>query len=198
MLRRSFTIFVFIGLSLSGCATPARYLSRESTGGIVAIDSNTNSWPSYNRKRAEELMAAHFPGGYEIIREDEVVVGQTTTNNTLTNRETQPTWNPLVDKEQVTTTQTSSTQDRTEWRIYYRPKTFTTSTLPQEGKSIIPASNLNTEGMVSPETFPDENGTSNDPRAPKRTNQQMNPFKKNPDMLPNGGRSTRPTLNIGN
>jgi hypothetical protein len=72
MLRRSFTIFVFIGLSLSGCATPARYLSRESTGGIVAIDSNTNSWPSYNRKRAEELMAAHFPGGYEIIREDEL------------------------------------------------------------------------------------------------------------------------------
>ena len=28
------------------------------------------------RKKAEKLMAEHFPGGYEIVRKEEVVVGQ--------------------------------------------------------------------------------------------------------------------------
>src|SRR5947209_14583421 len=41
-----------------------------------AIPSNTNSWPTYHRKSAEELMAKKCPNGYVIDSEGEVVVGQ--------------------------------------------------------------------------------------------------------------------------
>jgi hypothetical protein len=106
----SITLFVVVGLS--GCANPARYVVREDTGGIVAIPNNSNAWPSYNRKHAEELMSQHYPEGYEIIREEDTVTGQVTNNTQI-----KPTL--FTGEEQATT---NTTTDHTEWRIYYRPK----------------------------------------------------------------------------
>ncbi len=45
-------------------------------GGIVAIPSNCNSWPYNYRDHAEKLMAMRCPGGYDIVGEQEVIVGQ--------------------------------------------------------------------------------------------------------------------------
>ena len=60
-----------------GCS-PARYVMRDAYTGVVAIPANTNHWPSHNRDAARELMKEHFPDGYVIDREEEVVVGQST------------------------------------------------------------------------------------------------------------------------
>ena len=59
-----------------GCA--ARQVLKEPDYGIVAIPRNTNHWPSHYRDKADEVMREHFPGGYVIVREEEVVTGQTT------------------------------------------------------------------------------------------------------------------------
>jgi hypothetical protein len=122
MSRRLLSITFFAVMGLSGCANPARYVARESNGGVIAIPNNTNSWPSYHRKRADELMLKHFPDGYEIVREEEAVVGQVTTNNVQSNTQQKPTGNPFLQEEQTTTSTTTATSDRTEYRIYYRPR----------------------------------------------------------------------------
>ena len=64
-------------VGLGGCAS-ARYVAVDADGGIVAIPNNTNCWPTYNRKAAEELMRQKCPQGYVIDREGEAVVGDET------------------------------------------------------------------------------------------------------------------------
>jgi hypothetical protein len=44
--------------------------------GVVAIPSNTNSWPNYYHNQAEELIRQNCPNGYEIVQEEECVTGQ--------------------------------------------------------------------------------------------------------------------------
>src|SRR5215472_4112557 len=65
---------------LSGCGG-ARYIVQDQDGGVVAIPSNTNYWPMHYRDEAEKLMKQKCPQGYIIDREQEVVVGQTTTGS---------------------------------------------------------------------------------------------------------------------
>ena len=172
---------IFAGLlGLSGCANPARYVVRESSGGIVSVPNNSNAWPSYNRRHAEELMAQHYPNGYEVIREEETVVGQVTTNNTQTNHETKPTPSPFLAKEETQTRETTSTQDRTEWRIYYRPKPTSWTESPvgtaanQKDSAILPTG-----------------GTG----GPRYDNLNSPPSLRG-DMLPGSG-SVKPTVNFG-
>ena len=91
-------------LAISGCQQ-ARYVLRTADEGVVAIPSN-NSWPINHREKAVELMAAHFPNGYVIDREEEVVVGVETAQR---GQEDEDSWYSGT----VTT-------DKTEWRITYR------------------------------------------------------------------------------
>src|SRR5882672_790752 len=66
-----------------GCGS-ARYVMQDQHGGVVAIPSNNNSWPTHYRDEAEKMMKQKCPQGYVIEREEEVVVGQTTTDKTDT------------------------------------------------------------------------------------------------------------------
>lgn len=104
---------------LTGCNN-ARYVTVNSQGGVVAIPDNSNHWPDYNRRHAEELMQAKCPGGYVIDREEEVVVGTHQYTDTTSEKK----GDPLLAALQVAPMRedvhehTSST-NVTEWRITY-------------------------------------------------------------------------------
>src|SRR5437879_1671072 len=68
-------------VGISGCVSPARLVATDANYAIVAIPSNTDTWPNHYRKHAEELMNAKFPRGYVIDKEEEVVVGTTQFTN---------------------------------------------------------------------------------------------------------------------
>ena len=73
------TVIALLSLALVmqlGCA--ARQVLKDPDYGVVAIPNNTNRWPSRYRDKADEIMSQHFPAGYEVVREEEVIVGQTT------------------------------------------------------------------------------------------------------------------------
>jgi hypothetical protein len=78
----------------------------DAEGGVVAIPHNTDSWPTYYRKSAEELMSQKCPGGYVIDQEGEVAVGQQVTQQRLAN-----------DAGQTTVTRTLK-----EWQIHFHAK----------------------------------------------------------------------------
>ena len=117
---RTLTLALILACTV-GCAS-GRYVAKQPDGGIVAIPANTNSWPSYNRDHAHDLMRAHFPAGYVIEKEEEVVTGtQTKTNNSVKTKEFgKDTFGPDIkvhDHDQTTTT-----MNTTEWHIFYRKK----------------------------------------------------------------------------
>jgi hypothetical protein len=66
--------------SAPGCATTqgVRYVYQDGQFGVVGIPENTDRWPTHYRRQAEQLMAAHFPEGHEIVRAEEVVEGSRT------------------------------------------------------------------------------------------------------------------------
>ncbi len=105
-------------LTMVGCAN-ARLVSSTPTGGIVAVPDNTDSWPSHNMTKARELMSQQCPGGYSIVKQEEVVVGQTTTNNTQRDTNAVPITKGLT-ATQSTTRDTTQVQNQTEWRIWYQ------------------------------------------------------------------------------
>jgi len=76
---RSLALMAFVASAtiLVGCQS-ARYVLKEPDRGVVAIPVSALNWPVNHRKAAEKLMADHFPEGYVIDREEEVVVGQRT------------------------------------------------------------------------------------------------------------------------
>jgi hypothetical protein len=122
MSRRSGYVGVVAILlaGLSGCCN-ARLVSLDQNGGVVAIPSNTNFWPTYYRDKAEALIAQKCPEGYQIEREEEFVVG--TTHIVRTN--TEKTGDPLLAALKIApieeqTTQTTSSTDQTEWRIWFQ------------------------------------------------------------------------------
>ena len=122
MLR---TVSFSVLLGLCGCAQ-ARVVMSDSYGGVVAMPSNTNSWPCYNRKHAEELMAQKCPQGYVIEQEGEVVTGQSTMVHTEGNQDSAA-YRVLgvghVDR-------TTNVQNVTEWRIHFRAKDAPASVPP--------------------------------------------------------------------
>jgi hypothetical protein len=110
-------LMVAVLLGLCGCSS-ARFVVVDGDHGIVSIPSNSNSWPSYNRDAADELLRKRFPQGYVIDREEESVVGQDVTvdhsndNNTNTARVTGVTTDRSVER----------TRNVTEWHIFFHAK----------------------------------------------------------------------------
>lgn len=74
-------------LTAVGCATTGdvRYVYQDGQFGVVGLPKNTSQWPTNYRKRAEALMAKHFPQGYEVIRAEEVVEGSRVLTSNGTN-----------------------------------------------------------------------------------------------------------------
>lgn len=111
---------------ITGC-NAARCVHVDPDGGIVAIPSNTNSWPYYHRDKAEALIRQKCPTGFEIVSETEVVTGQTSQTDSQTDTQQAPALAvgglavPLGQSQQ-NTQQTTRTTDVTEWRIQYRRK----------------------------------------------------------------------------
>jgi len=85
----------------------ARLVLVERGGGAVAIHRNTSAY----REKAVALMAQQCPRGYDIVREEEVVTGETFT----TERSTE------FDKfsEELRTTEEERSRRTTEWRITF-------------------------------------------------------------------------------
>ena len=115
-----------------GCAS-ARYVSKGPNEGVVAIPCDNQT----NRRKAEELMANHFPSGYEVIFEEETPVGTVTHVQKKTQDEgiALMSFQPDPDSEHQAglklnlpgathrhTHATYTTEDKTEWRIHYRKK----------------------------------------------------------------------------
>jgi hypothetical protein len=67
-------------LPTTGCMKPivARYVYQDHDFGVVAIPMNTYLGKASFRDEADELMARHFPDGYEIVRAEEVNEGERT------------------------------------------------------------------------------------------------------------------------
>jgi hypothetical protein len=69
---------LWLCLSTSGCATPmvARYIYQDVEFGVVGIPVNNYQRKTDFRAQAEGLMSRHFPEGYEIVRAEEVNLGE--------------------------------------------------------------------------------------------------------------------------
>ncbi len=123
MQRLMLASLFILAVTSGGCATPARYIERQPDSGVIAIPTNTNAWPSYNRNDAFALIQKHVGSDYEIVEEREVATGQTTHQNQLVDQ--QPGFNPgnpLFASQRQTVQQSTTTQDVTEWRIAYRKR----------------------------------------------------------------------------
>jgi hypothetical protein len=128
--QAAFLLVALMGVpSLSGCAN-ARYLQVDQNTGVVAMPANTNCWPTYYRDHAEALIRQQCPGGYEVVHEEESVVGQVAHTHTDSETRPPPTVNlggvvgvavPLGNTEERTR-ETTNFENVTEWRIYYRAK----------------------------------------------------------------------------
>jgi hypothetical protein len=116
--------FVLLVACAGGCAPVgvARHVLQVPDGGVIAMPSNAE----WHRAKAHDLMTARFPQGYEIDREEEVVVGQTTTHNTRTDTESMDLVGtkklPFGTLDTSRTTKTVNTHDQTEYRIHYRSR----------------------------------------------------------------------------
>ena len=64
----------------AGCASDqaVRYVYQDGDFGVIGLPENTDVPPTHYRQRAEKLMADHFPGGYQVVRAEEVVEGERT------------------------------------------------------------------------------------------------------------------------
>ncbi len=92
----------------------------------MAIPNNSNQWPEYNYKHAEELMRKQCPQGYVIEREEEVVTGQVAHVS------------PERDRDSLMAQTFSGGEDKVvrkedvkEWRIRYRAKDAPAKVPPQ-------------------------------------------------------------------
>ncbi len=128
-MYRILTILIISSFFMTGCST-AHYVSRDQERGVVAIPSRA-SWPVNHREKAMELMQAHFPQGYVIEKEEEVVIGTDTQNRTDVHAHEIGNSNIFLGGETTYTT----TTDRTEWRITYRRASAAprVSLLPEPG-----------------------------------------------------------------
>lgn len=111
-------VSLFALLICAGCS--ARQVLKEGDYGVVAIPANHNAWPMKYREKADKMMAAHFPDGYEIVREEEVVTGQTTEYNEDQSHNDVEVIKGILTVGRTETRATETTTDNTEYRIHYR------------------------------------------------------------------------------
>jgi hypothetical protein len=122
-----------------GCNN-ARMVRWDGGSGVVAIPRNDNAWPDHNREHAEALMKEKCPQGYTIVNEEEVVTGQVQHTQVNTDRSGNDTLAALhLDKLETRTNQTTTVEDRKEWRITFRPK---------DAAPDVPARVIQTGGVV--------------------------------------------------
>ena len=97
-------------LLLAGCAATARLVLVEPGGGMVAIRRNDPE----HRQKALALIAQQCPRGADIVREEEIVTGETVTRE----------YNTEYDRisEELRTTEEERSRRRVEWRITYTCK----------------------------------------------------------------------------
>jgi len=105
--RRALGIATAAVALLVGCMAPARFVVVEPKGGAVAIFRNT---PAY-REKAAALMQQKCPGGYDIVREEEVVTGERVT------KERSLEFDRI--REEARTTEERRTRPTVEWRITF-------------------------------------------------------------------------------
>jgi hypothetical protein len=105
---------------LCGCNN-ARLVRWDGGTGVVAIPRNDDSWPEHNREHAEAVMKEKCPRGYVIVDEQEVVTGQVQHTQVNSDRSGNPTLASLhLDTVKTQTNQTTTVEDRKEWRITFR------------------------------------------------------------------------------
>lgn len=77
---RVWAVAFILGIGSFGCAGvgQVRYVYQDGESGVIGLPENNSHWPTYYRQHAEELMAKHFPEGYEIVRAEEVEEGSRT------------------------------------------------------------------------------------------------------------------------
>lgn len=88
----------------NGCMSvpDARYIYQDGEFGVIGIPHNSPYGSKNYLKQANELMAQHFPDGYEIVRSEEVMEGQRVLDRgKKTEFETDPSINALNQKIQV-------------------------------------------------------------------------------------------------
>jgi hypothetical protein len=107
-------------VAVSGCGS-ARMIQTTPDGGIVAIPSNNNSWPFKYRDHADSLMAMKCPNGYDVVREEEVIVGIKTTTTAVTGGVTQAGFKDNASAD-ATTNVTTTTRPQKEYRITFRAR----------------------------------------------------------------------------
>ena len=104
----------------AGCN--ARQVLKEPAYGVVSIPQNSNAWPMRYRDKADEVMQKHFPDGYEIVREEEVVVGQQTRVNEDEERADVAIIDGVLSVGATERRTTATTTDVTEYHIHYVPR----------------------------------------------------------------------------
>lgn len=155
MVRRARSwLLVLTALWCAGGCAKARYVHKGPDEGVVAMPKDS---PRV-RKQAEELMAGHFPDGYEVVFEYEEKVGESIRENAQTDVGPSPSFmlfSASKDRERSsgvfqaagvvpgpggrrTTTSTTTVTDKTEWRIRYRRKRPPGSTGGEQSISHIP------------------------------------------------------------
>lgn len=139
----------------TGCAS-ARYVQRDTEGGVVAIPDKSNAWPSYNRNKAEELIREHVGTDYEVVEEWAAKTDpppkperNAATNTPLIVLPSEGPWNA-----------TGQLVEATEWRIRYRKRTpgsdaATSSGVVPAGHQI-PTPALGHDAIIPPPVLPAE------------------------------------------
>ena len=109
-------VVLLLALGLTGCGGP-HFVDQDQYGGVVAIPSNTNYWPTRYRSRAEEMMFLKCPQGYIIEYEDEDyrVAAKDGTHRLLTH-------------------------EKKEYWISFRAKAATSSAVPEPPQAFTPSS----------------------------------------------------------
>lgn len=116
------TAILIVVLAAAGCAsTTARTILKDRDSGVVAIPDDTDKFPDYNRSQAIELIREHVGREYEIVKEEEYVLGPTVKNETRFTRRPVLNWLlPWKLAEDAKATNTSTTTNNTEYRIHYQ------------------------------------------------------------------------------
>jgi hypothetical protein len=107
----------------------ARYIYQDGEYGVIGVPQNSPFGFKDYERQAKELMARHFPGGYEVVRAEEVVEGQRVLDR---NRTSQITTDPVISAlnqniklgqlAETRTTQQKDSTSITESRIIYKKR----------------------------------------------------------------------------
>jgi hypothetical protein len=123
--------------------------------GVVAIPKNDDSWPAHNREHAEALMKERCPRGYQVVSEEEVVVGQVQHTHTNVDRTGDPTLAALhIAPVTTKTNETTTTTDVKEWRITFRSLDAPPAPTVVQTGAYVPAPPPLPAGVVAPPTPP--------------------------------------------